>query len=474
MHDHRLVVHVFAPGVGPDAELAARHHAELWRRLHDRLGLTEPVPEQPVGVDPSDGVDRMASGALAVCRHPTIAGREAMWVREHEVDCVSVCLVPDSADPGVGWTGMTQEIADLLTGIDLQPMMGLAIVRSALTDLPPSVDSTDLPTQIERSLPPSMAERLSPAWWKSTMELGDAALWRLSQPDGGADDQIDNLVILAESSHDDQLGALVWATTEPSLAPLTRYLLYTASLRFHARIREGTADIRRLRTEAHETLDRLSALLVDPDREPTDDDLDHAWRDLGRLQATRAGLIDVLANLRAMRRTVSITLTNIESLVGHVHVAVPGSPPMASTLVGEDLALGAWLGSNSTTTKRTLMQRADAPPTSTQWWCVSWTDVLGSRLSVPNNAQERLTARSEQLALTSAAIITALLTCLTTIQAIGYRLPISSPLELPVIAASTAAVFFLSTLAVRLRCEAPEYCDTSRRQQWPQRRCGWG
>jgi hypothetical protein len=450
VRDHRLVVHVFAPRVGPDAEPAARQLAALWRYLHERLNLTEPVPRQPVGVDPPTQVESAATGALAVCRHPTIEGQEAMWVREHDVDCVSVCLVSAGAGAGTGWAQMTKDATYVLAEVDPHSMIGLAFVRTALTDLDPNPGNVHLRADIEISLPSSMSERLHPSWWSSAVETGDAILWRLSQLGGAVDDQVDDLVVVAESSHDDQLGALVWATIEPSLAPLTRYLLYAANLRFHSRVRKDAIGIQQLRAEAHATLDRLSGLLVDPDREPTDEELDQAWRDLGRLQATRAGLIDVLANLQAMHRTVSITLTNLDSVIGQVRMETANSAGQVSTLIGDDLALGTWLR-QQLEDDQAYLEAANQRATHIDAMVVRELNRRAQQSAErAQGRQERLSARYEQLTLMSAAIITALLTCLTTVQAIGYRLPISSPLELPVIAASTMAVLFLSTLAVRL------------------------
>jgi len=471
-----LVVHVFAPTVGLDRVEASDHLYQLWAAYRDRLGLNAALTSGRVPADPAANTTiEGPPAALAARRSTSGPRREAMWLQDNEVACISLLLAPaqnlgnerdESLAQATGWAPLYDEWRAATSGIDMDSALGTAFVFTALTPCPPTIHDNILADCVLANLP-AQVEPYG-LWAVSAVSLRhQVVLWEIGPaPDPSPERWI---VALADAAHDPHLGAIVWTRTGPVAAPLTRYLLHAAKLRYHVRVRAQTTDIHILRQSAEATVDRLAQLLTEPPK-PTEAELYEAWQELAALQTPQAGLINITARLQAMRRTTAIAAANMRvwrysltdglprSLEGVDHSSAADGPaaalPSGSDLFANDVSLAAWFDQrldDDYAYLQTTRERA------TQ--ISAMTERALSRLATDverqaHRRQERIAQRQEQLTVISAAVITALLTCLTAIQALGYRLPLADELAPPIISTATAAALLLALLALHPRSPA--------------------
>ena len=121
LSDRALVVHLFAPSTGPNSEQAHESLAGIWTACAERLAMTEAIPSSGVPAKPPDD-NRRTLGPVAARCCPGPAIQQAMWVREHGVDCVSVALARPKPD-ALTWTQLRTAWAQATADIGIEALI---------------------------------------------------------------------------------------------------------------------------------------------------------------------------------------------------------------------------------------------------------------------------------------------------------------------------------------------------------------
>ena len=421
----RLVVHMFAPMMGDRAVSGNYALTAAWESYCSQLDLTTSVDGVPTEPDPNSlGQSRLAA------RRSADHDFEAVWTRDHDTACLSIYL---TAKRDETWAELRKRWSRATRLVDRGTLLGIAEIYVGLVDIPLS----------PAALPPDgvaqeLAELVDGNSW-----VGDAVVCRdgILVWAGPAEPGTTRFAALAPIDGDARLGDLIWAN-DHGPAPLTRYLVHMTKLRDVGRIRDrDDAAVRSLIEKAATRLDHLATLLVPNGVARDSMDLDSAWTDLALLQADHAGLVNTLANVRAMRRTVSICSANATKWRTKVLSAAAPEQELRGWLA-QDHADAVWLDVQLADHEAYLQaasRRAD-----------QLTEMIERELNRQTaRAEQQAQERQEHIVLVSTALITTLLTSLTAIQALGYHLPLPDRLHAPTIFLSAAAALLLSTMAVR-------------------------
>jgi hypothetical protein len=447
--DQSLVVHLFAPLTGPDRARARTQLEQVWQACARHLGITEAIPAVGVPADPPDhsrlgGPD--GSGPVAVRRAQGPALRQAMWIHEHDVACVSIALA-GATPTAATWAELHAEWSSATAGSTLDTMID--IVEEYTAQITGSMVCADdvHAAAVCAALPVPIVAHAEPTWTvRGVGTRGGFAIWQTTPTADARPGR--RLVILAPTGHDAQLSALIWCSGPPRLAPLTRYLLHAAKLRYQLRVWRRDQRVHQLRASAEATLHQLRRrLLTDAsltDASLTEADLDRAEDQLAALQVDEAGLIDAATQVHTMRRTAQIAATN---MAAHAARITDADIADGGHLFAGDQTLGAWFDQqldDDATYLGTARERA------AQLGAVFDRELRRRR----DQRRDAARHRHERFTLLQTALLGAVLMCLTAVQSLDYRLPLPAPVKPAVVAALGAATLYLSTTVLRLALPA--------------------
>lgn len=422
-----------------------------------RSGMDRPVPGVPsTDMAPLPGGPVGGYRVLAARQQEGDGIRQALLYQTHDVLGTAVLLAPD----GDGIPG--GEPSWLLLETARSPAaapggLGAARVLLGVTAHPLSTGE-DL-ARVGALLPDLVAGARPGRWQYDGRPTGQGfAVWEIPQdadPAGPAADVAApprrRLVVLAPVALERELDAWAWHSRD-RLAPLTRYLLHAAKLRYQAAVFDASRH-RELRRRVEEATDRArtaSRLLRGNPRTALREALD-TRAVLVDLRTDTDGLITAAARLRVMSRTVRIARANLAaSVAGGAAVLLPGVADTrdtggASLLAGaEDIVdldnpfgnderLGLGLERQLDDDAEYLAATLDASA-----------EVAREAAAL---VESHLADHRAQLALLQSSLLGALLMSLTVVQAFGYRVPIPGPLRAPVIALLAALALLLPVAA---------------------------
>lgn len=443
-----LGVHVFVVTGGEHRVAALGFIRELWAQCGERLGMTEPVPQVGVGLEPEGGWHRRPGDAagppwathtrklLAVRNGPGPGLRQAALRQDHDALCLSVMLAPGAAD-GLGW----QEL-------DAQWSVAIQAARSVSATRWPelTVDGTlgEARLYLARLTEPEARPAIEPNGTLAAAvrsRIPDAplaegvvtppgfAVWEVSPAEDARAER--RLIVVAGHEQDPELTAWAWTDRNRNLPPLAKYLLHAAKLRYQLRVWRMAEDIATLRATTDAAIAELLRLTAAPTGPKRQSELARAAHALVDLQARERGLVDRSTRSREMGRTVEIAVANL--------VAFAGDPSLGGPFA-DDNALAEW-----------LVQRLDDEAT--------YVEAALRRSEQVGILADQLVQRSRQrrqetvnLGLTGA--IGAILMSLAAVQSLQYTVPLPGPVK-PAVVTALGALALLASLVV-LRVVAPE------------------
>ena len=254
--DQQLVVHLFFPGEGPEAEAAYAAMHDLWLGCRQFFLMREPIagiglPHQLPGTHRElvSGARYLADeeAALAAQERPD-AECQAILRRHRDVLNLSVVLAaPEAAPPpasGHSWWQDLDSQWSFLSDRASAVLLGEARIYLARSAAPPGEQLDDL-------LP--AAARIS--YWGRDRAAADGPLMLWEAPPW-TDDRVTRRLVLAfgdEHEAHQVASAWAWSRGDTTIPPLGRYLLHAAKLRAWYREwrRESeAADLRALRKAA--------------------------------------------------------------------------------------------------------------------------------------------------------------------------------------------------------------------------------
>jgi len=401
--ENALVTHLFAARTGPRAADAAAELRRVWQACGDAWGMSEPVAR--TGLPAVPPADEAAIGSLAARHAPDKDGglREAIWVQDHDITCVSIAF----AESGVSW----EQLADQWTAVvgTFGPGTLLGTVQAFTGVTVP--DGTDVRTV------------------GKARTLTGVDIWRLGEPD---DDGPDRLLALV--GPDAAVSSLIWTAGQSGWAPLTRYLLHAAKLRYEVRVwREQR--VHRVREEIDEAVAGLRPVLLDATgvRGLSDAKLAAAEQKLDLLNAGEAGLVDVTAQVHTMLRTVRIAQANMRAHA--TRIAGPVDPGRHD-LFTSDLAQAEWFEQQLDDDAAYLTAARDR---ATHLARAADRELRRRR----DELREQSARRQEQVTLLQTAVLGGALFCLAAVQAFGYRIPVPAAVTPAVIALISSGAFYL-------------------------------
>jgi predicted nucleotide-binding protein len=337
--DQELVIHVFSPLDGPQAETAHQQLRRLWSACRGQLGMTEPIPGIVAPALPPEADAALRPDGVAAAQQSPDATRQAVLRRVDDVMNLSVALAQSApqimglpSKRPLGWVECAQIWSQVSApGSDA----ALGEIRLFLARAPVGGSGTVAATAVlGQSLEPLLPYREDRAreWWRSgTTTSAGYAVWDLRPGDTGS---IREIVIIAASDRDDELSAWAWSDGTTDLPPFARYLLHMAKLRYEARLLDSWGRDQR-RGDVNGMLAELSVALAPDAPHPGKAELLRSR--LSRLRAEEVRLNALEADLEALSNTVSIARGNLDAAVGR------GTGEGATDLFSADQALARWL-----------------------------------------------------------------------------------------------------------------------------------
>ncbi|XRQ08750.1 CATRA conflict system CASPASE/TPR repeat-associated protein [Actinomadura welshii] len=428
-----LIVHLFARVEGARADGAVRALRDVWRACADALGMTEAVPRTGLPREfPAEPLAPVPTGPVAAIRSDPAHGglRQALLTRDHDAWILSVSLDADPADGPDGWKALHRtwlSTVGAAPGAVLDDLLGAVYVHWAATD----TASARLRESVRRAAPDVPA---APGWHEQGEETPDGwTLWEISpRVDTRAER---HFAAVAPAGRKAALRQSVWMVGGPAPAPLVRYLLHAARMRYQLRVWEDGHGFGRLRERSEETLEYVLPLVTGP---ADDDRLAEADRRLTLLQADEAGLAEVLAGLRTMRRNVQVAAANMAAWAGTAGDAAHPHGPFH-----DDRSLADWFDRHLEDDEAYLTVTRDR---------VHEVGAIADRL-LRRRLHEREEAgrrRHEMFTLLQTAVVSTLLMALAAIQSLGYKVPVPGPVKPPVVLLLGAIVLGTSAIGARL------------------------
>jgi predicted nucleotide-binding protein len=252
--DQELVVHLFAPIDGPQAEAAYKQIRRLWSACRARLGTTEPIRGFPALISLPERREEFSPGRIFAAQESPYGDRQSVLRRAGDVLNLSVVLAqpapqglsPQSnarlirlqaASPPVrrlGWA----EFAQLWTqasGTGNNAVLGEA--RLFLARAPSSVTGTVVAApELGNALEPLLPYREDrPSNWCQCGVTTTAgyAVWDTRLEDSIGTREI---VLISASDRDAEFSAWSWSDGTTELPPFAWYLMEAAKLRYQARL----------------------------------------------------------------------------------------------------------------------------------------------------------------------------------------------------------------------------------------------
>ncbi|MFI8931585.1 CATRA conflict system CASPASE/TPR repeat-associated protein [Streptomyces sp. NPDC053474] len=412
-----LLLHVFyAVGPGGLAERRSRVQG-VWDDC-GRLGLDAAVPGEPsLDEVPAVGGPAPRYRVLAARQRPGRGLHQALLFQSHDVVGVTLLLAPE---PESGWDSLERLVPWACPGSlgAVQVLLGLS--------------SGALFREDSGAVVPEVAEEVGGAFagrhpGEPHRTQGGFALWEA--PGTGAPPGRRCLVALAPVARERDLDAFAWHARDRP-APLTRYALHAAKLRYERSVLERSrhAELRDRAGAAVRQTWEVTGRLLGGDRPALREVLDARAVLIG-LRTDGQGLIVVAAGLRMMRRTVEIARDNLAAAAAGEFEPPPDAPlPPASPFAGDRLLA------------ERLRQDIDDELEYVQATIESSAEVSREALAA---TEVHLADHRQRLTLLQTSFLGALLMGLAAIQAFGYHVPVPGPVQAPVIALLAALALTL-------------------------------
>ncbi|MFI6294743.1 CATRA conflict system CASPASE/TPR repeat-associated protein [Nonomuraea sp. NPDC050790] len=305
--DQQLVIHLFAPTDGPDADAAFRALRDLWRGCQDLFGMHDAVDATglprslPETLSALGGVEPEVALAVQERRDTEC---QAILRRHHDVLALSVMLAAPS--PG-GWKDLDARWNALAYG-RTAPMIGEARLYLAKHDgVPSGAELADL-------LPPSFCVEYD--WSHGVTEDGRTVVW---EPSASPEERQERRLVLAFTAEAaDAAGDWAWSRGDTAIPALARYLLHAAKLRYELRVWQRDGHTGDLRTA-------IASMAGEAGR-PDGQQAEHL----------RINALLMSTDLRELHHTVSISADNLTRIVARPELLAPGGP------FADDLDLAQW------------------------------------------------------------------------------------------------------------------------------------
>jgi nucleoside phosphorylase len=383
--DQSLIVHLFAPLTGPNAAEAVGQLRRVWRGCVDGLGMTEDIPAVSVPADPPAIWPTSAPGSLPAVE-PVAARRrggegvwQAMWVRDHDVACVSVAL----SSPGSRWAQLCMDWTEATGAVPMGALLGVVEVYTRLVagDGPVGAD-TDLATVFAADLPSGVVggRSVDPRWPHRGVGTRDGfGIWQTTPR--SADGWLRRLVILGSEARDPWLSAFAWSPGQLGLAPLTRYLLDAARLAYEVRVWQDAGRHTDLRRHAEATLDVLRDGLAAVTAGRADLAVtNHAKRHLAALRLIEAGLVEAGSLLTQLRAAVASWTDNMAAYTQQFLAEADADGVHG---FAEDRSVAAWFDTQLRRDAETLAATRDRVH--------HYVELAGAQLPSPTSSDARST-----------------------------------------------------------------------------------
>lgn len=314
--ERSLVVHLFAPLTGPQAGEAVDQLRGLWCGCADSLEMGEAIPEVGVPADPPASWPGSFGGVVPVAEPVAARGRrgdglrQAMWVRDHDVACVSIAM----SRPGAGWAQLHRDWSDATAGLPMSALLGVVEEYIGSVDGPVTA-GPEVGTAFAAELPlPVMNDDDVDLGWphRGVVTREGFAIWQTTRRDAGR--WLRRLVVGGDAGRDPWLSVFAWnpGFKQPALAVLTRYLLDAARIAYAVRIWQGAGRHWELRRHADASVDVLRDALGALTRGKADPWVrDQAFRHLAALRLIEAGLVEAGSLLTQVRDSVGSWTDNM-------------------------------------------------------------------------------------------------------------------------------------------------------------------
>ncbi|MBM9507820.1 CATRA conflict system CASPASE/TPR repeat-associated protein [Actinacidiphila acididurans] len=418
----QLFFHAGAGGTPSQAALVQEAWEECGRAGMDRAVPGEPLTERV----PFPGGPYAGYRVLAARQRVGGGIHQAVLFGSHDVLGLSVLLAPD------GTAGGEPAWPELERGRPAPGSGGLGTVRVLLGVTGNSLSTPEGVAEVAAALPDLLPGAAPGRWQNEGQRTGQGfAVWEVppADPVTPSGPVPRRLVVLAPEALERELDAWAWHSRD-RLAPLTRYLLHAAKLRYEAAVYDASTH-RDLRERVEEATDRARAAgqrLRGRTSTALAEALD-ARAVLVALRTDAEGLITAAGRLRVMRRTVQIARANLAAAVaGEAAVSLPAAEGSDNPF-GHDQRLGQW-----------LEQQLDDDLEYVSATLESSAEVVRDAAAL---ADSHLADHRAQLTLLETSLIGALVMSLTVVQAFGYRVPLPGPLQAPVIALLAAVALIL-------------------------------
>lgn len=316
--DQQLVIHLFAPAVGPQSETAYAALRQLWLGCRQFFLMRDPLPhgdlphQIPLLYQDLPGIAETGEEALLAAQERPDADCQAFLRRQHDVINLSVVLAapPGASAPAPGhssWQDLDTQWSFLSDGL-APGLLGEARLYLARSATPPGPYLDDLlpaPARIGH-----WAQQRAAA--NGPLKLWEAPPW--------ADDRAARRFVLAFGADEEmhaRASAWSWSDGGTAIPPLARYLLHAAKLRFLYRVWQRDA-----------TTPELTALIQSQVAGVREASLgrrsEGAVADELRRRAAEARLM--AADLRELRQGVDIAGFNMSQVVSGDELLTPQGP----------------------------------------------------------------------------------------------------------------------------------------------------
>jgi predicted nucleotide-binding protein len=329
--DQEFVVHLFAPLGGPRPAQAYQQVRRIWMACQETLEMTESIPGLRVPAGLPAGFDELPAGDVLAGQENSIADRQGVMRRVHDVLNLSVAMaqpIPEGLDSKpsgqlipvrparqpaqrrLGWADFGQIWSQMGT---LEPDVLLGEARLFLARMPPGhhgpVGATAELGQSLDALLPYRADRPREWWrWGITTTAG-YAIWDTGlAADTSA---IREIILVAAADQDSELSAWAWSNGTVDFPPFARYLMHAAKLRYEARLLDSWHS-QRPTGDAGELIAELSVALAPEDDRPGNAGLLRSL--INRLHNEEFRLKNLTAELARLARTVAIAESNLAEL----------------------------------------------------------------------------------------------------------------------------------------------------------------
>ncbi|WP_173163435.1 CATRA conflict system CASPASE/TPR repeat-associated protein [Phytohabitans suffuscus] len=300
-----LVVHAFAPLDGPGRDPAYRQIRRMWTAARTLLRASDAIDGGPTDL-PAECA-RLAVGPVVAAQQRADRRVQVVLRREHDVLNLSIGWLADPGAPPRTWAQWERQWDAVAAG-GTDELIGVVRLYVGFQPAgrrggPPARPPVEVAAELAAGLTPDGG-----TLWNGGVLVDGCVLWELP-PFGEHARPERRILALGTPERERELSDLAWWRGEAEMAPLPRYLLDAAKVRYQLRVREAA--------EAS-----LRGALA------------------GR--ATAAETAVLLTRLADMRLTVEIARSNMDAVLRALD-PWGGSP--TGGLFADDRACAAWVQS---------------------------------------------------------------------------------------------------------------------------------